>query len=86
MAAEHSLLPVEADVGFQVSFGAEALVAEDAPERLLPGVGQHVGIQPSHLPEGFPTDAALERFLACVDPLVNLQDLNGRQALTAGLA
>lgn len=85
VAAERSLLLVEADVRLQVTFGAEALVAEAAAERLLPGVGQHVGVQPSHLSEGFPADAALERLLACVDPLVDLQDVDRRQTLPAGL-
>lgn len=39
VTAECSLLLVEADVCLQVTFGAEALVAQVAGERLLPGVG-----------------------------------------------
>lgn len=85
-AAERTFLPVEPQMSLQVTFGAEALVAEAAAERLRPGVGQHVGVQPSHLPEGFPTDAALEWLLAGVDPLVDLEDVDRRQALPAGVA
>lgn len=85
VAAEGALLLVETDVGFQVPFGAEALAAQATAERLLAGVGQHVGVQPSHLPEGFPADATQEWFLAGVNPLVDLQDLDGGQALPAGL-
>lgn len=86
MAAERALLPVEAHVRLQVTFGAEALVAEAAAERLFAGVCQCVGVEPAHLPEGLPADTALERLLARVDPLVDLQDMDGRQALPTGLA
>lgn len=85
MTAECALLPVEAEVRLQVPFGAEALTAEAAAERLLTSVRQHVGVQPSHLPEGFPANATLEGFLACVDPLVDLKDMDGGEALPACL-
>lgn len=84
MAAEGALLPVEA--GLQVTFGAVALIAEAAAERLLASVGQHEGVEPSHLPEGFPADVTQELPLASVNAFVDLQDVDRGQALSAGLA
>lgn len=69
----------------QVTFGAKALAADAAAKRLLAGVCQHMGVEPSYLSEGFSTDTAPEGLFASMDPLVYLEDMDRGQALATGV-
>lgn len=69
----------------QVTFGAEALATDAAAKWLLTSVREHVGVQPSYLPEGFSTDTTLEGLFASVDPLVYFEYMDRGQAFATGV-
>lgn len=79
------LFQVYASVPFSLVAPGESFATDVAGKRLLPGMSPGVGGKVIATAETAQTDAALERFMACVDADVPVELIRAREAPVAAL-